>query len=789
MTLKEIADHFSLRYYQVEAIEFTVADWAAGIFNALVSMPTATGKTRFFVALICLIFRLGKTKVLVLAPRTHLVDQPLEVFKEFFKPLYKKAKLGVYQGERKEAGDITFCTVQTMLYNGYETLRDFMLSGQRITHLIVDETHHIVAPSFFGMVQRLRSVEAWVEAYEELLELRDWLENEAPKELAKAQDAIAQAKHEGEYGEAQARLKKVQRAIKRAENRSRNWAWMDTFDFETLRPYTNSDMLMLGVTATPCREKKDENLAMAFLEIAERDEFTYIYTITQAVKDKFLCEYKAMELKAMGIDVSGINLDAAQGDKKWDKLYDAGNWPILLTDFWLWHSNQDILMRHEDGTIDHQEVLDALHAGRLKIRQFMAFMPTIYTSRGMAKTIGKEYGLIVGHADGVESLIWSPEKDDLIKIKRKDMEDMYRAGEVVGCSNFNIWTEGMDLPQMEYLWMIRATNSQTAFVQMFGRVLRLDEMNPDKIAYILSPSFRGKRIIDVRSIGQPILSKKAIDIIEQLGQMTVATNVKYRCPAIDEDGKRCCKGIVEPIIVEGQKQVEYLCPECHKVWGIQDVSPDYADLVDEKKPSGKGVMAKYVSLFQETEIAWVRRHGIWNVNIGTGGSKKNRTLADRSLYIIPPGLVRFEKVDPESYVLIVISQPVTSSVLVTHRADGTPYYKPFQKYTLGPRSGSLITWNKDFGEVLDVAQKIIDDYRGPEILTDKNAKWRKSEPSIKIMNQLTERFMVPEWELYGDNGKPIINMGEASQLYALYNGLEYMWNPKKGVLQKEDIIK
>jgi len=68
---------------------------------------------------------------------------------------------------------------------------------------------------------------------------------------------------------------------------------------------------------------------------------------------------------------------------------------------------------------------------------------------------------------------------------RKNAIDRFKRGETLVLTNVEIAGEGVDIPAVEAVIMLRPTMSESLFLQQVGRALRIDPNNPEKIAIVL----------------------------------------------------------------------------------------------------------------------------------------------------------------------------------------------------------------------------------------------------------------------------------------------------------------
>ncbi|HYD28907.1 DEAD/DEAH box helicase [Brevundimonas sp.] len=142
-----MAEALTLRPYQQRAIDKTYAAYGAGRRRVPLVLPTGGGKTVVFAraAVDCVA---AGAPVLVLAHRTELIDSAEE------KLLSSSAGLsvGVLQGRRREVDRAVIVgSVQTVVRPGALGL----VAARRPGLVIVDETHHIAAPSYQTILRGL----------------------------------------------------------------------------------------------------------------------------------------------------------------------------------------------------------------------------------------------------------------------------------------------------------------------------------------------------------------------------------------------------------------------------------------------------------------------------------------------------------------------------------------------------------------------------------------------------------------------------------------------------------
>lgn len=131
-----------LRPYQEEAKNAVFEHWQQGIRSTLMVLPTGTGKTIVFSAIASKIVGDGG-RVLILAHRAELLDQAAD-------KLAKATGLGcaVEKAELSAVDswyNVVVGSVQTMT-------REHRRKGHEFTHIIIDEAHHAISPSYRAII-------------------------------------------------------------------------------------------------------------------------------------------------------------------------------------------------------------------------------------------------------------------------------------------------------------------------------------------------------------------------------------------------------------------------------------------------------------------------------------------------------------------------------------------------------------------------------------------------------------------------------------------------------------
>lgn len=180
---------------------------------------------------------------------------------------------------------------------------------------------------------------------------------------------------------------------------------------------------VLGVTATPDRGDM-KNLGEFF------DSRAYEYTMTRAIKEKYLCPVKA-QLIPLELDIQ--NVAVSGGDFKADDVGNALE-PYLA-----------------------QIAREMVHY--CQGRKTVVFLPLIATSQRFCQLL-QDYGMNAVEVNGN-----SPDREQILR----DFED----GRYDVLCNSMLLTEGWDCPSVDCVVVLRPTKMRGLYQQMVGRGMRL----------------------------------------------------------------------------------------------------------------------------------------------------------------------------------------------------------------------------------------------------------------------------------------------------------------------------
>ena len=180
---------------------------------------------------------------------------------------------------------------------------------------------------------------------------------------------------------------------------------------------------VLGVSATPDRGDK-RNLGNYF------DSQAYEYTMTQAIREGYLCPVKA-QMIPLELDISDVSM--SNGD------YSVGDIGTALEPY-LRQIAQEIAWHYAD-------------------RKTVVFLPLIHTSQTFCALLN-EMGVPAAEVNGNST--------DRAEILRD-----FEAGRYTVLCNSMLLTEGWDCPAVDCIVVLRPTKVRSLYQQMVGRGMRL----------------------------------------------------------------------------------------------------------------------------------------------------------------------------------------------------------------------------------------------------------------------------------------------------------------------------
>lgn len=192
----------------------------------------------------------------------------------------------------------------------------------------------------------------------------------------------------------------------------------------------NVDMKLLGVTATPERGDK-KSLA----EIFQKESANV--GVMRLIDEGHLCEPRVHGVKT-NIDLTGVSVQGSGGSRD--------------------YNNEQLVAAVE--TEDCFKLVVKTHMEKISHRPTIAFVPSVKGAYRLAEMLRTE-GIAAVAADGTTP-----------RAEREAVISDFKAGRITCICNVALWTEGLDLPQLECCHLVRPTKSDALYLQMVGRVLR-----------------------------------------------------------------------------------------------------------------------------------------------------------------------------------------------------------------------------------------------------------------------------------------------------------------------------
>lgn len=171
-------------------------------------------------------------------------------------------------------------------------------------------------------------------------------------------------------------------------------------------------------------------------------------------------------------------------------------------------------------------------------RSFVAFAPDIATSRAFQDRMNAA-GFSCAHVDGKTP-----------KGERRELMAAFRAGEIQGLSSVNIAVEGLDVPHVSAVILLRPTKSERIYVQAVGRGLR---SHPDKTnCVVLDHAGVFAEFGPAESFIPPPLHARKGKQVKGGKRQRKQEKAEVICEGILPDGAQCCAVLIGT----------HICPEC-----------------------------------------------------------------------------------------------------------------------------------------------------------------------------------------------------------------------------------
>lgn len=207
----------------------------------------------------------------------------------------------------------------------------------------------------------------------------------------------------------------------------------------------NRNALKLGMTATPCRMKK-ESFGLLF------ERLLLSPSTKDFIKGGYLAPYDYVVIGQYSQDqltIDSLKGRGSDGDYSIKEMDEKLNVPESIKRLY------ESMVKHADGKKGIVYAIDIDHA---------KMIAAYYVAKGV-------------RAVALDSK--TPAK------MRERMVEAFRKGELDCLVNVNLFDEGFDCPDVEYIQMARPTLSLAKYLQMVGRGLRVNRKQKDKVCMII----------------------------------------------------------------------------------------------------------------------------------------------------------------------------------------------------------------------------------------------------------------------------------------------------------------
>lgn len=191
----------------------------------------------------------------------------------------------------------------------------------------------------------------------------------------------------------------------------------------------------LGVTATPWRMNHS-----GFIRIF--DKLILTQSVKKFISQGYLAPYNYYSLKPNSWVQSTIN-----GIRKFDK----------------W------------GDYDEHALIDTMDLGHIRAQLVKSYQKLAWKKKGIIYSINKRHSANICNDYRKLGVRIVDIDDSTPSAIRKQYVDDFKAGEIDIIVNVNIFSEGFDCPDIEFIQLARPTRSLTMYLQQVGRGLRTTE--------------------------------------------------------------------------------------------------------------------------------------------------------------------------------------------------------------------------------------------------------------------------------------------------------------------------
>ena len=248
----------------------------------------------------------------------------------------------------------------------------------------------------------------------------------------------------------------------------------------------------LFMTATPKhiffktdKDKEDKQIVAFSMENEKLfGKISYEYSMREAIDDKIITDYQIL----------GILIDE-EYIKRFKRANARENIKTL----------KEIVNEEDIKSAKYKAIEQTMK--KFNINKALVFHSTIDDSKEYEQMSRdkKHTALEVKHIDGLTSH----------EMRNKIMQDLEIKDKYV-VSNSKLLTEGVDVPKVDLIAIMKNMSSKTDIVQTVGRVQRIDENNPNKIGYILLPIFINSLEMSEDEISMNKELRNLFDIINSL---------------------------------------------------------------------------------------------------------------------------------------------------------------------------------------------------------------------------------------------------------------------------------
>ena len=490
---------FKIRSYQRQAIDAIKQDWQDGYTDVLLTMGTGGGKTVVFLQLLDEVMQEGQ-RALILSHRKELVTQPYERLGEFWP--HRRPHTGIVMAQTNEAwAQIVIATVQTL--QSQRRLEQLLRSGP-IDYLVVDEcfpADTLVDGRPIETICVGDTVTAWDKAWQQTAQRRVTrvFRRPAPQTLIRIETArgalVCTSEHpllvNGQWRKAcdirpddfllhvggcnerdsQPERVRVERVVQR-DGCACPDGHVYNLEVEHLHTYTangfvvhnchhavadsyrtiiaalrdvNPNLWHVGVTATPIRSD-DVGLRTVYQKESAH------FGIKELVKLGYLAPPRWLAIQT-GISLAGIRSQGSGVDRDFNQKQLAN---VFETD----NCFDLVVESHKRYAADRQSV---------------AFTVSVAGAYELAETFNRA-GISSAAADATTATA-----------DRQRILNDFRRGKYQVIANAALWTEGLDLPEIACVHMVRPTQSDGLYTQCVGRALRLFPGKSDALLLDYAP--------------------------------------------------------------------------------------------------------------------------------------------------------------------------------------------------------------------------------------------------------------------------------------------------------------